>query len=632
MMLSRAIRILPLLPMLLLAQPAQDPAALGRKALDLLLAGNYPELSKMFTAEMKKAIPDDALGKIGAQIKSWGAVEKIGDPTPRKVGPNTIEDFPVKAATQNVILRFNIDRDGLVAGMFFLPGEVAWNRPAYSKPDSFRERDVTVGEGQWKLPATLTVPAGQGPFPAIVLVHGSGPNDRDETVGGTKVFKDLAEGLASRGVVVLRYEKRTRQYSAAMAGLASFTVEEETVEDAVKGAALLRAQPEVNPKRVFVLGHSLGGYLAPRIAEEDGKLAGLVVLAGAVRPMEDAVVDQAEYLGVSADNLKTVKAVAAKIKSLEPGDEDSPPVMGAPVAYWLDLKGYDPAALAKKLALPMLILQGERDFQVTMKDFALWKAAVGANKAVTMRAYPALNHLFVAGEGKGTEAEYRKPGHVAPEVIDDIAKFVSPVGAPGNSPKALSARWSLCQRPQGRANRLPLHRLPRLQRPNLRLQVRHQLAQLLRPPGERRERAEVHRDHLARAKQFARQRGLARAHGEQVADRQNRQLRMVELFDQVHVRKHVGIAGEIERAAIGEVQHVTRRLAAVDDLAVVQNPAAMHRVGHGHRRLAHFLRAALVHGPDVGHALGLSQLQVSKIATTSGENRCASGIASCMWS
>ena len=412
--------------MLLLAQPAQDPAALGRKALDLLLAGNYPELSKMFTAEMKKAISDDALGKIGTQIKSWGAVEKIGDPTPRKVGPNTIEDFPVKAATQNVILRFNIDRDGLVAGMFFLPGEVAWNRPAYSKPDSFRERDVTVGEGQWKLPATLTVPAGQGPFPAIVLVHGSGPNDRDETVGGTKVFKDLAEGLASRGVVVLRYEKRTRQYSAAMAGLASFTVEDEAVEDAVKGAALLRAQPEVNPKRVFVLGHSLGGYLAPRIAEEDGKLAGLVILAGAARPMEDAVVDQAEYLGVSADNLKTVKAVAAKIKTLEPGDEDSPPIMGAPVAYWLDLKGYDPAALAKKLALPMLILQGDRDFQVTMKDFALWKAAVGANKAVTMRAYPALNHLFVAGEGKSTEAEYRKPGHVAPEIIDDIAKFVAP--------------------------------------------------------------------------------------------------------------------------------------------------------------------------------------------------------------
>ncbi len=426
MMLSRLTKLLPLLPILLLAQPAQDPAALGRKALDLLLAGNYPELSQMFTADMNKALPGDTLAKIGTEIKSWGAVEKIGDPSPRKVGPNTIVDFPVKLAARNIIFRFIVNRDGLVAGMFQLPGETEWQRPAYVKPDSFREREVTVGDGQWKLPGTLTVPVGQGPFPGVVLVHGSGPNDRDETVGGTKVFKDLAQGLASRGVVVLRYEKRTRQYSSAMAGLASFTVEDETVEDAVKAAALLRAQPEVNPKRVFVLGHSLGGYVAPRIAEEDGKLAGLIILAGGARPMEDAVVDQAEYLGVSADNLKTVKAVSAKIKSLEPGDEDSPPVMGVPVTYWLDLKGYDPGALAKKLALPMLILQGERDFQVTMKDFALWKAAVGANKAVTMRSYPALNHLFVAGEGKSTEAEYRKPGHVAPEVIDDIAKFVAP--------------------------------------------------------------------------------------------------------------------------------------------------------------------------------------------------------------
>jgi hypothetical protein len=380
----------------------------------------------MFTADMKKALPEEALAKIGAQIKSWGAVEKIGDPSPRQVGPNTILDFPSTFASHNIIFRFIVNRDGLVAGMFQLPGETTWQRPAYSKPDSFRERDVTVGDGQWKLSGTLTVPVGQGPFPGIVLVHGSGANDRDETVGGTKVFKDLAEGLASRGVVVLRYEKRTRQYSAAMAALANFTVEQETEEDAIKAAALLRAQPEVNPKRVFVLGHSLGGYVAPRIAEQDGKLAGLIVLAANVRPMEDLVVDQAEYLGVSADNLKTAKAVAAKIKTLEPGDEDSPPVMGVPVAYWLDLKGYDPAALAKKLALPMLILQGERDFQVGMKDFALWKAAVGASKGVTMRTYPTLNHLFVAGEGKGTEAEYRKPGHVAPEVIDDIAKFVNP--------------------------------------------------------------------------------------------------------------------------------------------------------------------------------------------------------------
>jgi dienelactone hydrolase len=260
----------------------------------------------------------------------------------------------------------------------------------------------------------------------VVLVHGLGPNDRDETVGGTKVFKDLAEGLASRGIVVLRYEKRTKQYGARMANVAKYTVQDEAVDDAAKAAAMLQTQPQVDPKRVFVLGHSLGGYIAPRIAEEEGKLAGLILLAGNVRPIEDLALEQVQYLGVTGQRLESARSIQAKVKSLENGDGDSPPVMGVPAAYWLDLKGYDPAAQAKKLGIPMLILQGERDYQVTLKDFALWKAAVGASKGVVMKSYPALNHLFVAGEGKSLPAEYSKPGHVAPEVVEDIAKFVKP--------------------------------------------------------------------------------------------------------------------------------------------------------------------------------------------------------------
>jgi hypothetical protein len=270
----------------------------------------------------------------------------------------------------------------------------------------------------------LTVPVGAGPFPAVVLVHGSGPNDRDETVGGTKVFKDLAEGLASRGVVVLRYEKRTRLYGSRVAAIKHFTVADETVDDAAKAAALLRTQKEVDPNKVFVLGHSLGGYVAPRIADEDGKLAGLIIMAGNVRPIEDLLLEQMQWMGSQQSAVDQAKSVYDRVKKLEPGDEDSPAIMGAPPAYWLDLKGYNPAEKAKALGRPMLILQGERDYQVSMKDFELWKAAVGSAKGVTTKSYPALNHLFVAGEGKSMPAEYAKPGHVAVEVVDEIAAFV----------------------------------------------------------------------------------------------------------------------------------------------------------------------------------------------------------------
>lgn len=423
-MLIRALRIFPLFAFLLAAQPAQDPAALAKKALDLMLAGQYAEFLQMSTADVQKSLPAAQLTKIGELIKTYGAVETIGDAAVTKSGPNTIVVFPTRFANQNINFRMIINSSGQLSGFFQLPGGVTWQRPEYSKPDTFKERAVTVGDGEWKLPGTLTVPVGAGPFPAVVLVHGMGPNDRDETVGGTKMFKDLAEGLASRGTVVLRYQKRTLQYRAKIAGISKFTVQEETVEDAVAALALLRQQPEVDGSRVFVIGHGLGGYVAPRIAEQDGKLAGIVEMAGYVRPLEDLLVEQATNMGITGQALENAKSLQANVKKLDASDEDKPSMGGLPASYWVDLKGYNPAVEAKKLALPMLILQGERDYQVPMGDFGMWKTAMAGGKGVTLKSYPALNHLFVAGEGKSTPAEYNKPGHVAPTVIDEIAGFV----------------------------------------------------------------------------------------------------------------------------------------------------------------------------------------------------------------
>ena len=397
---------------------------MARKALDAVLGGKYAEFRQMGTTDLQKDLTEEALAKIGDGFKSHGAPQEIGNPAVTKIGPNTAVVIPVKFASQGINFRFVINSSGLVGGFFMLPGEVAWQRPPYSKPDSFTERAVTVGDDPWKLPGTLTVPNGAGPFPAVVLVHGSGANDRDETVGGAKVFKDLAEGLASRGIVVVRYEKRTRQHASRLAGVKSFTLHDECVEDAVKAAALLRTQPMVDGKKIFVIGHSLGGYAAPRIGVEDPQLAGFILMAANAQHIEDLVVEQVITTGGSPKVLESAKALQAKVKSLEPGDDGSPAVLNAPVSYWLDLKDYNPVADAAQLGKPILILQGERDFQITMKDFNMWKAGLGGKPGVAAKSYPALNHLFVAGEGKSSLAEYAKPGHVAPEVIEDIAAFV----------------------------------------------------------------------------------------------------------------------------------------------------------------------------------------------------------------
>jgi fermentation-respiration switch protein FrsA (DUF1100 family) len=409
---------------LLAAQPAQDPVATARKGVDLLVGEKYPELFQMFSPTLQQAIPQDQLAKLGDTVKKWGMIESVGQPEVRKAGTNTVVILPVKFSSQDIRFTLRVNAAGQLDILNMMPGEAPWQHPAYAKLDSFTERNVTIGEGEWKLPGTLTIPKGGGPFPGVVLVHGSGPNDRDGTLGGMKILKDLAEGLASRGVMVLRYEKRTHQYPAKTKSMGNMTVKEEVVDDALAAAALLREQKEADPKRVFVLGHSLGGYVAPRIAAVDGKLAGLIIMGANVRPLEDLYLEQSIYLEVPPKQLEGIKVQVARIKALDQGDADAPPLLGMPVPYLLDLKGYDPSATAKDLAIRMLILQGERDFQVTMKDFNLWKSALGSRKDVTFHTYPALNHFFVAGQGKSTEAEYTKPGHVAPEVIDDIAKWI----------------------------------------------------------------------------------------------------------------------------------------------------------------------------------------------------------------
>src|SRR5258707_5921789 len=243
-MLSRPFCLLPLLAALAFGQ---DPAATARKAVDLLLAGKYQDMQPLMTADLQKELPPDNLAKLAGQFKTMGELEKVGDPQVTKSGPNSIIVVPVKFAQRNLNVRFIVNGAGLLSLFVVQPGVVEWQRPEYSKPDTFDERQVTIGEGEWKLPGTLTVPKGAGPFPAVVLVHGSGPNDRDGPVRGASIFRDLAEGLASRGVVVLRYEKRTKQYPTRLGAMKNFTVTDETVDDAAKAAALLRTQKEVDP-------------------------------------------------------------------------------------------------------------------------------------------------------------------------------------------------------------------------------------------------------------------------------------------------------------------------------------------------------------------------------------------------
>jgi dienelactone hydrolase len=410
-----------------IAAAAQSPEERTRAALDMVLAGKYEEFYALFSPEMKKSITLETYSAQAGQIMATlGRPQGQDPPQARQIGDAVTVTIPVRWASATLNFMVSWNAAGQIQGTWFRPAlKAAYETASYSRPDSFSSRDISVGADPWKLPGTLTVPNGKGPWPAVVLVHGSGPNDRDETVGGTKVFRDLAEGLATRGIAVLRYDKRTRVHPRECAADPNFTMTQETVEDAVIAAALLRKQEGIDPRRIFVLGHSQGGYMMPRIMQADPSLAGVIVMAGSVRPLEEVIVEQFEYLF----GLEHEMTAAQQARLTEIRRDPWSVLPGAGEKYKSDLKGYNPVAMAAASAVPMLILQGERDYQVRMKDFDLWKAGLAQKKNATLRSYPKLNHLFVAGNGISTPQEYDRPGHVSPEVIGDIAEWIQARGA-----------------------------------------------------------------------------------------------------------------------------------------------------------------------------------------------------------
>jgi hypothetical protein len=331
-------------------------------------------------------------------------------------------------------LRLVFDKDSKIAGFFLVPLAAPWTAPDYAKPSAFHEQSVTVTTGLWQLPGTLTEPIGAGPFAAVVLVQGSGPHDEDETIGSNKPFKDLAWGLASRGIAVLRYEKRTHKYAAQLAKDSNLTVKEEVTDDARAAAALLAQRPEVHKKRIYVLGHSLGGMLAPRIAEGDDQIAGIIIMAGSTRSLGQIVVDQVKYLstlsGPVGEGAKRQIEAAEKFAqdydrpTLKPGETVSMLGIPLPASYVLDLRSYYPAATAARLKIPILVLQAESDYQVTRKDFEGWQKALVGHNNVTMRSYPGLCHLFTPAGNPPSPADYDKPGHVVGGMLEDIASWV----------------------------------------------------------------------------------------------------------------------------------------------------------------------------------------------------------------
>ncbi|MEO8365835.1 MAG: alpha/beta fold hydrolase [Pseudoxanthomonas sp.] len=411
------------------AYAADTPEAIATRLLDHMDANDYAAAEASFTPEMAAAVPADKLKAVWESLPvQFGVAKGRGE---AKVTPHQgvqVVAMPLHYANGELIAQVVVNAEGKIAGFLVQPAPpVPAAAPAADA--SYLERDFPVGD----LPGTLAMPKApaQTRVAAVVLVHGSGPQDRDETIGPNRPFLDVARGLAAQGIAVLRYEKRSKARPQDFAD-GKYTMDLETTDDAVAAVAALRAAPGIDPDRVFVLGHSQGAMLAPRIAKRSGHVAGLILLAAPARSLLTILPEQNRYLFnadgvIDAQEQQFLDELDRKIANVrgksDVADQDTP--LGLPAGYWRAFERIDPVADARQLKLPMLLLQGGRDFQVVDTDWQLWKKGLSADPRATFMHYPALNHLGIAGEGPGTLAEYSTPGrHVDRQLIDDVATWI----------------------------------------------------------------------------------------------------------------------------------------------------------------------------------------------------------------
>ncbi|MEE1884131.1 alpha/beta fold hydrolase [Pedobacter flavus] len=400
---------------------------------ETLEKGNYEEAQGFFDLTAKEKITPESLNSLWSQLKTaYGEYKSVDLVKSSNEGDlfRVIVEVSFSNSSQNILMVYN--KSQKLVGIFLAPKTetIEYKLPTYADTTKFSEKEVFIETKQYKLVGKFTYPKNAQNFPVVVLVHGSGPSDMDQTVGPNKSFKDISAGLATQGVATIRYVKRSMIYDLNGA----ITVKEETIEDALTALALAKKMQGVNPKKVYLYGHSLGGMLAPRIASSVPDLAGLIIAAGPARTLTDVILDQNKYfLNLSKDTTvnsnerfdEIVKFLEpSKIKTLGNIKPDSL-LVGLPASYWVDLNSMNQINLLKGMPKPrVFVAQGGMDFQVSETDFNLWQKTITGRKNATAKLYPDLDHFFMPQKEKGTPQQYQVPGNVSEQYIKDLANWI----------------------------------------------------------------------------------------------------------------------------------------------------------------------------------------------------------------
>lgn len=390
-----------------------------------ILDGDFTETMALFSSEMKRLISEDQLKQAwNLTTTDMGTFKALRSVTEETKDTASLVYVILDYDITGIQILFSYNANKKLNGLWF---NYAPFETELMDNDFFEEANISFGDKNNPIEGILTLPKEVKNPPVAILVHGSGDHDADESIGVNKPFRDLAYGLANKGVAVIRYKE-----SSSRKAKEEYTIQDDSLYDAAEAIKYALSCGKVDKDRIVLVGHSLGGMMAPKIAMDNIEVAGIVSLAGSPRRLEDIILDQNSILLQADDSITDlqyrlymarVKSEVDKVKKIKKSGSEV--ILGYPASYWYSLNQIDTPSLVKELDIPMFIAQGNDDFQVYADiDYVEWQGLLKDKDNVIFKLYDNLNHLFMESNGRMDTTEYNIKGNVSQILIEDLAKWI----------------------------------------------------------------------------------------------------------------------------------------------------------------------------------------------------------------